>query len=409
MNRARTLALVVLMLSYGAVGARQPAVRTSAALGVPVARLAETLGIADPDRSHIVLDVVRIAFDAPDGQDAGDTAIKARLQALFRSPNQESRDTVPLPLDPSVWRDTILRRQVPDNQLIPAILSERTTALLYHGLAALDDETLGALGPDRETLEVLRRHAGTFATFGRSFRIHAGRVVVPGRAPRGAPLAGARRRRAFAPCRVRPPASRRGIRTPGVLLRRALAPRRAASAVRDESAAARSVPPREDAGAARRVRSDGARMATRRSPVHAAGRSTLRLRSRLWASRQTARWWVRSIDASGPTFSGVTTRSIRRLRRCRQAISRAMTTTRQWTPPGLFHAFIDRRLPLDAGGWRRSCSRSGTSQTHLRTKSQASRARFADSCPFRRSVWRSSGSARRRPPCWHARPRARSR
>ena len=180
MNRARTLALVVLMLSYGAVGARQPAVRTSAALGVPVARLAETLGIADPDRSHIVLDVVRIAFDAPDGQDAGDTAIKARLQALFRSPNQESRDTVPLPLDPSVWRDTILRRQVPDNQLIPAILSERTTALLYHGLAALDDETLGALGPDRETLEVLRRHAGTFATFGRSFRIHAGRVVVPG-------------------------------------------------------------------------------------------------------------------------------------------------------------------------------------------------------------------------------------
>src|SRR6476620_6465202 len=141
MNRARTLALVVLMLSYGAV-----------------ARLAETLGIADPDRSHIVLDVVRIAFDAPDGQDAGDTAIKARLQALFRSPNQESRDTVPLPLDPSVWRDTILRRQVPDNELIPAILSDRTAALLYHGLAALDDETLGALGPDRETLEVLRRH-----------------------------------------------------------------------------------------------------------------------------------------------------------------------------------------------------------------------------------------------------------
>lgn len=79
-----------------------------------------------------------------------------------------------------MWRDTILRRQVADNQLIPAILSERTTALLYHGLAALDDETLGALGPDRETLEVLRRHAGTFATFGRSFRIHAGRVVVPG-------------------------------------------------------------------------------------------------------------------------------------------------------------------------------------------------------------------------------------
>jgi hypothetical protein len=87
---------------------------------------------------------------------------------------------VPLPLDPSVWRDTILRRQVPDTQLIPAILSERGTALLYHGLASFDDETLAALGPDRETLEALRHHAGAFATFGRSLRIHAGRVIVPG-------------------------------------------------------------------------------------------------------------------------------------------------------------------------------------------------------------------------------------
>ncbi len=180
MNRARTFALVVLLLSYGAVGARQPAVRTSAVLGVPAVRLAETLGIADPDRSHIVLDVVRIVFDAPDGQDAGDTAAKARLQALFHAPSGEAHDTVPLPLDPSVWRDTILRRQVPDTQLIPAILSERTPALLYHGLSALDDETLAALGPDRETLDVLRRHAGAFATFGRSLRIHANRVVVPG-------------------------------------------------------------------------------------------------------------------------------------------------------------------------------------------------------------------------------------
>ena len=39
--------LVVLMLSYGAVGARQPAVRTSVPLGVPVNRLAETLAIPD--------------------------------------------------------------------------------------------------------------------------------------------------------------------------------------------------------------------------------------------------------------------------------------------------------------------------------------------------------------------------
>ena len=169
------------MLSYGAVGARQPAVRTSVPLGVPVNRLAETLAIPDPDRSRILLDVVRIVFDSPDGQDAGDAATRVRLRDLFRASSAaDPRETVPLPLDPSVWRDTILRRQVADNQLIAAILSDRSTALLYHGLAALDDETLAALGPDRETLDGLRLHAGAFATFGRSLRIHAGRIVVPG-------------------------------------------------------------------------------------------------------------------------------------------------------------------------------------------------------------------------------------
>ena len=87
---------------------------------------------------------------------------------------------MPLPLDPSIWRDSILQRQVPDNELIPAIFADRSTALLYHGLAALDDETLAALGPDRETLQQLRRRAASFAALGRSVRIHAGRVVVPG-------------------------------------------------------------------------------------------------------------------------------------------------------------------------------------------------------------------------------------
>jgi hypothetical protein len=188
MSRTRTLALVVLMLSYGAVGARQPAVRTSVPLGVPVVRLAATLGIPDPDRSRILLDVVRIVFDAPDGQEAADAALRLHLRDLFRATNAaDLRETVPLPLDPSVWRDTILRRQVADNQLIAAILSDRSTALLYHGLAALDDETLAALGPDRETLDDLRLHAGVFATFGRSLRIHAGRIVVPG-GPEAEPL-----------------------------------------------------------------------------------------------------------------------------------------------------------------------------------------------------------------------------
>ena len=62
--------------------------------------------------------------------------------------------------------------------LIGAILSDRSTALVYHGLAALDDETLAWLGPDRDLLAFLLKHPGSFAAFGRSLHVQGGRVVV---------------------------------------------------------------------------------------------------------------------------------------------------------------------------------------------------------------------------------------
>ncbi len=68
----------------------------------------------------------------------------------------------------------------PTTRSSPPMLSDRSTALLYHGLAGLDDETLAWLGPERETLRHLLRHAGAFAVFGPSVRVRAGRVVVPG-------------------------------------------------------------------------------------------------------------------------------------------------------------------------------------------------------------------------------------
>ena len=180
MSRARTLALVVLLLSYGAVGARQPAVRTAAPLNTTAARLAADFDIPTADRSRLLLEVVRKAFASPAGQDAAETILRGRLHAAFNGPLQGRPELSPLPLDPSVWRDTILERQVPDSQLVPAILSARNTALLYYGLSAMDDETLAALGPDRETLNLLRDHAGAFAAFGRAVRVHAGRIVLPG-------------------------------------------------------------------------------------------------------------------------------------------------------------------------------------------------------------------------------------
>lgn len=178
--RARAILVTVLLLSYGALGARQPAVRTSVALPVPAAELAASLGLDPGDRSQLLVSIVRLIFDAPDGTSAEDARRRGVLAATLAAKGVEPRDRVPLPLDTSIWRETLLSRRVADGDIAAAILSDRNTALLYHGLAALDDDTLGWLGPDRDTLLHLRRHAAAFAAFGRSVRVRGGRVAVPG-------------------------------------------------------------------------------------------------------------------------------------------------------------------------------------------------------------------------------------
>ena len=180
MARARAIAVAALLVSYGALGARQPAVRTSIPLPVPAAELAGSLGLEPNDRSHLLISIVRLVFDAPDGQNAGDRRRRLVLASKLQRAAETRGDWVPLPLDTSIWRETLLHRNAPNGEMAAAILSERPTALLYHGLAALDDETLGWLGPDRETLLHLRRNAAVFAAFGRSVRVRAGRVAVPG-------------------------------------------------------------------------------------------------------------------------------------------------------------------------------------------------------------------------------------
>jgi hypothetical protein len=176
--RARALVIVVLLVSYGAVGARQPAVRSTAPLPLPADRIAEALGIASVDRSHFVLDVIRTLFAV--GLPEGDFRQRARFRELMSAPLSNKGEQVPLPLDASIWRETLLQKPIPDDQIIATILSDRTTAMLYHGLAGMDDDTLAWLGPERDTLRVLARHAGAFGAFGPSVRVQAGKVIVPG-------------------------------------------------------------------------------------------------------------------------------------------------------------------------------------------------------------------------------------
>ena len=176
--RARALVVVVLLLSYGAVGARQPAVRLAVPLPVSAGQIASALDILSIDRGRFVLDVVRTLYGT--GAVEGDSRQRENLRAALASYPSTPGETVPLPLDASIWRETLLPRQVADNQIIATILADRNTALLYHGLAGLDDETLAWLGPERDTLRHLLRHAGTFGAFGPSVRVRSGKILVPG-------------------------------------------------------------------------------------------------------------------------------------------------------------------------------------------------------------------------------------
>jgi hypothetical protein len=182
--------VTLILVSYGALGARQPAVRTSVPLPVPAEQLATALGLNPDDHSQILISLIRLLFDAPDGSNVEDAKRRALLSSLLKAPKTTGRDLVPLPLDTSIWRETLMtggdrgprldRGKAADAEIAAAIMSDRSTALLYHGLAALDDDTLGWLGPDRETLLHLRRNAAIFAAFGRSLQVRGGKVSVPG-------------------------------------------------------------------------------------------------------------------------------------------------------------------------------------------------------------------------------------
>ena len=149
--RARALVVVVFLLSYGAVGARQPAVRMGVPLPAPDSAIAQALDIPVVDRSRFVLDVVRVIFSTSPNE--GETQLRANLQQLLAT-STAAGEAVPLPLDAAVWRETLLPQQVPDAQIINAILSQRATAWGYPASRA------GGTGRDRTEADETGAEAG---------------------------------------------------------------------------------------------------------------------------------------------------------------------------------------------------------------------------------------------------------
>jgi hypothetical protein len=120
-------------------------VKLLSALGIDLARLAATLNAGDAVRIEV------------------------------------PRETIPVPLTARIWSDAIFQRPVLATQLFAEIMADRRAALLAHGLAGVDDETLRYLVQHPTIVGLLyEHHAAAFAAFGDGLRIRNGRVVPPG-------------------------------------------------------------------------------------------------------------------------------------------------------------------------------------------------------------------------------------
>jgi hypothetical protein len=174
------LAIAVAVLGLQLLGTQNfeatTTVRGSAPLPGSVDAFSKGVGLESGDASTLLLRTIRLVYGRSDLR-----AQRARgALTTFLRTAQLGDDRVPLPLTPEVWTNVILETATDQPALVSAILQDRTAALVYYGLSALDDQTLRWIASDRRTLLHFRKHPEIFAVFGRSIRVRAGRVAVPG-------------------------------------------------------------------------------------------------------------------------------------------------------------------------------------------------------------------------------------
>lgn len=141
--------------------------------------LAAAAGLPPPVAPERALfDIVRAVHDRPAPRTLA--AMRTHLARATAGPAELDQD-VPLPLSQRFWERHVFGRPVPSREVAAAILTDRTAALLFVGLASLDGPTLAFVENDARLAGALYgRHAGVLAAFGRSVKVESGAVRVPG-------------------------------------------------------------------------------------------------------------------------------------------------------------------------------------------------------------------------------------
>src|SRR4051794_15964304 len=182
-------ASTLLVLLLGVVALPRGAAAAAVSEDVPVpggtVALAQALGIEPaPDRGRFIYEISRLLYNAPEGRKpSSDAYLSAARQALSRNrPQLDTRpgEVVPVPLTVELWGSAIFHRSVAPRELITAIITDRSAALLCLGLASLDDGTLAFFADHPQLLErIYERSAPAFAAFSGSLRVQGNRVVPP--------------------------------------------------------------------------------------------------------------------------------------------------------------------------------------------------------------------------------------
>ncbi len=147
-----------------------------------------------PDRAQFMFEITRLVYENPNSRNPSVAAFLFSLaqpgpRGGHDNPAVTSAsDLVPVPLTADIWGRAIFHRKIEREELVGAIVSDHTAALLCHGLGALDDQTLQYFADHSSLLNRLaERSAPAFAAFSGSLHIRANRVEPPG-GPDATPL-----------------------------------------------------------------------------------------------------------------------------------------------------------------------------------------------------------------------------